>query len=212
MVNIRIVLADDHALIREGFKKLLIERENPFVELVGEAENGKELLEIVAKTQPDLVLTDIKMPMLSGLDALKEIKEKKPDIKVVILTMHEESEYIKRAISSGADGYLSKSIEKDELERAIKTVFNGAKYFSASVNAIILTQLSEQHAIEQTDISPREKEVLQLVAEGFSTKQIAGQLDISNRTVETHRINLLKKLKANNTAELIKKSAQLKMI
>lgn len=212
MAKIRIVLADDHALIREGFKKLLIERENPFVELVGEAENGKELLEIVAKIQPDLVLTDIKMPLLSGLDALKEIKEKNPEIKVVILTMHEESEYIKRAISSGADGYLSKSIEKDELERAIKTVYNGAKYFSASVNAIILTQLSEQHAIEQTDISPREKEVLQLVAEGFSTKQIAAQLDISNRTVETHRINLLKKLKANNTAELIKKSAQLKMI
>jgi DNA-binding NarL/FixJ family response regulator len=212
MVKIRIVLADDHALIREGFKKLLIERENPFVELVGEAENGKELLEIVAKTPPDLVLTDIKMPLLSGLDALKEIKEKNPEIKVVILTMHEESEYIKRAISSGADGYLSKNIEQQELERAIKTVFNGAKYFSASVNAILLTQLSEQHAIEQTDISPRENEVLQLVAQGLSTKQIAAQLDISNRTVETHRINLLKKLKANNTAELIKKSAQLKMI
>jgi two-component system response regulator NreC len=212
MAKIRIVLADDHALIREGFKKLLIERENPFVELVGEAENGKELLEIVAKTQPDLVLTDIKMPLLSGLDALKEIKEKNPEIKVVILTMHEESEYIKRAISSGADGYLSKNIEQQELERAIKTVFNGAKYFSASVNAILLTQLSEQHVIEQTDISPRENEVLQLVAQGLSTKQIAAQLDISNRTVETHRINLLKKLKANNTAELIKKSAQLKMI
>jgi len=212
MAKIRIVLADDHALIREGFKKLLIERENPFVELVGEAENGKELLEIVAKTQPDLVLTDIKMPLLTGLDALKEIKEKNPEIKVVILTMHEESEYIKRAISSGADGYLSKNIEQQELERAIKTVFNGAKYFSASVNAILLTQLSEQHAIEQTDISPRENEVLQLVAQGLSTKQIAAQLDISNRTVETHRINLLKKLKANNTAELIKKSAQLKMI
>lgn len=212
MAKIRIVLADDHALIREGFKKLLIERENPFVELVGEAENGKELLEIVAKTPPDLVLTDIKMPLLSGLDALKEIKEKNPEIKVVILTMHEESEYIKRAISSGADGYLSKNIEQQELERAIKTVFNGAKYFSASVNAILLTQLSEQHVIEQTDISPRENEVLQLVAQGLSTKQIAAQLDISNRTVETHRINLLKKLKANNTAELIKKSAQLKMI
>jgi two-component system response regulator NreC len=212
MSKIRIVLADDHALIREGFKKLLIERENPFVELVGEAENGKELLEIVAKTQPDLVLTDIKMPLLSGLDALKEIKEKNPEIKVVILTMHEESEYIKRAISSGADGYLSKNIEQQELERAIKTVFNGVKYFSASVNAILLTQLSEQHVIEQTDISPRENEVLQLVAQGLSTKQIAAQLDISNRTVETHRINLLKKLKANNTAELIKKSAQLKMI
>jgi DNA-binding NarL/FixJ family response regulator len=209
---IRTVLADDHSLIREGFKKLLIEREQPFIELVGEAENGKELLEIVAKTQPDLVLTDIKMPLLTGLDALKEIKEKNPEIKVVILTMHEESEYIKRAISSGADGYLSKNIEQQELERAIKTVFNGAKYFSASVNAILLTQLSEQHVIEQTDISPRENEVLQLVAQGLSTKQIAAQLDISNRTVETHRINLLKKLKANNTAELIKKSAQLKMI
>ncbi len=212
MIKIRTVLADDHALIREGFKKLLVEQENPFVELVGEAENGKELLELVAKTQPDLVLTDIKMPVLSGLDALKEIKQKNSEIKVVILTMHEESEYIKRAISSGADGYLSKSIEKDELERAIKTVFKGTKYFSANVNSILLTQLSEQHAVEQTDISPREKEVLQLVAAGLSTKQIAAKLDISNRTVETHRINLLKKLKANNTAELIKKSAQLKMI
>jgi DNA-binding NarL/FixJ family response regulator len=212
MAKIRIVLADDHALIREGFKKLLIERENPFVELMGEAENGKELLEIVAKNQPDLVLTDIKMPILSGLDALKEIKEKSPQIKVVILTMHEESEYIRQAVNSGADGYLSKNIGKHELEMAIKTVFKGTRYFSTNVNTILLTQLSEQHAIEQTEVSPREKEVLKLVAEGLSTKQIAAQLDISNRTVETHRINLLKKLKASNTAELIKKSAQLKMI
>jgi len=212
MNKIRIILADDHALIREGFKRLLIEREQPFIELVGEAENGKELVEMVSKTQPDLVLTDIKMPLLSGLDALKQIKERNHEVKVIILTMHEESEYIKQAIKSGADGYISKNIEKAELEKAIKTVYNGAKYFSATINGILLAHVTDQQQIEQTDISPRETEVLKLVAEGFSTKQIAAQLDISDRTVETHRVNMLKKLRVGNTAELIKKAAHLKII
>ena len=212
MNKIRIILADDHALIREGLKKLLVGGPASFVELIGEAENGKELLQMVAASPPDVVLTDIRMPLLSGLEALKEIKEKYADIKVIILSMHEEGEYIKQAILLQADGYLSKNIEKAELEKAIKIVFNGAKYFSAGVSAVLASYIAEKNVDEPIEVSPREKEVLILVADGMSTKQIASQLEISNRTVETHRINLLKKLKVSNTAELIRKSSQLKII
>jgi DNA-binding NarL/FixJ family response regulator len=212
MKKYRVVLADDHALIREGFKKLLIERSPSSIELVGEAENGVELLQVTLAVKPDIVLTDIKMPQLSGLEALRQIKEVDPDIKVIMLTMHEESEYIRQAIAYGADGYVSKNIEREELEKAIKTVYGGANYFSATINSILANYHIERSAVEQTDITPREKQVLQLVAAGFSTKQIAAQLAIGNRTVETHRINLLKKLKVSNTAELIKKAYQLKLV
>lgn len=210
MPTIKIMLADDHALIREGFRSLLGKSE--LFEIVGEAENGKELIEKIANTNPDVVLTDISMPHLTGLEVMERIKKTRPEIKFIILTMHEEREYVMRALSAGAEGYLFKNVEKAELEKAIKTVFDGGKYFSAAITNILAEYVAKPVPTQVAEITPREKEVLELVAEGHSTKQIADKLGISIRTVESHRINMLKKLEVSNSAELIRKSIQLKLI
>jgi DNA-binding NarL/FixJ family response regulator len=210
MNKIRILLADDHPLIRAGFKSLLGKNER--FEIVGEAENGKELLELAGTMKPDIVLADISMPLTNGLDALEQLSNVYPSIKSIVLTMHEEREYILRALKVGASGYLLKNIERFELERAIITVFDGGKYFSPIVTNILADAVVKPEVQDPGDITPREKEVLVLVAKGNSTKQVADILGISVRTVESHRINMLKKMKVNNTAELIKKAFDLKLL
>lgn len=210
MNKIRILLADDHPLIRAGFKSLLGKNER--FEIVGEAENGKELVELAGKMKPDIVLADISMPLTSGLDALEQLSNMYPFIKSIVLTMHEEREYILRALKVGASGYLLKNIERVELERAIITVFEGGKYFSPIVTNILADAAVKSEIHDPGDVTPREKEVLVLVAKGNSTKQVADILGISVRTVESHRINMLKKMKVNNTAELIKKAYDLKLL
>lgn len=210
MSKIRILLADDHPLIRAGFKSLL--GKNDRFEIVGEAENGKELLEYASTLLPDIVLSDISMPLINGLDALEQVADLHPSIKFILLTMHEEREYILRALKVGASGYLLKSIERFELERAIITVYEGGKYFSPMVTNILADAVAKPEVIDHADITPREKEVLELVAKGNSTKQVADILGISVRTVESHRINMLKKMKVSNTAELIKKAFDLKLL
>lgn len=210
MSKIRILLADDHPLIRAGFKSLL--GKNDRFEIVGEAENGKELLEYASTLLPDIVLSDISMPLINGLDALEQLADLHPSIKFILLTMHEEREYILRALKVGASGYLLKSIERFELERAIITVYEGGKYFSPMVTNILADSVAKPEVIDHADITPREKEVLELVAKGNSTKQVADILGISVRTVESHRINMLKKMKVSNTAELIKKAFDLKLL
>lgn len=210
METIKVMLADDHALIREGFRSLL--GKNELFEMVGEAENGRELLQLLGNAQPDVILIDINMPQMSGLEVLERIKSTRPEIKFIILTMHEEREYIMRALTLGAEGYLLKNVEKAELEKAIKTVYGGGKYFSPIITNILAEYVAKPAATAAAEITPREKEVLELVAQGFSTKQIADKLDISVRTVESHRINMLKKLEVSNTAELIRKSIQLRLI
>ncbi len=210
MQTIKVMLADDHALIREGFRSLL--GKNELFEIVGEAENGRELIEKVANTNPDVVLIDINMPQLTGLEVMDQIANSRPEIKFIILTMHEEREYIMRGLTAGAKGYLFKNVEKAELENAIKTVYEGGKYFSPAITSILAEHVAKPPLEQTAEITPREKEVLELVAQGFSTKQIADKLGISIRTVESHRINMLKKLNVSNTAELIRKSIQLKLI
>jgi len=210
MRTIKVMLADDHTLIREGFRSLLGKNER--FEIVGEAENGRELMEKITNTNPDVVLIDINMPQLTGLEAMERITNTHPEIKFIILTMHEEREYIMRALSAGAKGYLFKNVEKAELEKAIKTVYDGGKYFTPAITSILAEHVAKPALVQVAEITPREKEVLELVAEGFSTKQIADKLGISIRTVESHRINMLKKLDVSNTAELIRKSIQLKII
>lgn len=210
MTKIRIVLADDHPLIREGFKSLLNKSEK--FEIVGEAENGRELVELAGRIKPDIILTDVKMPVMNGLDAIEELAKNFPVMKFIVLTMHEEREYIVNALKIGASGYLLKTIEGPELEKAITTIFQGGKYFSPIVTNILAETVKKPETNETSEITPREKEVLDLVAQGKSTKQIADQLGISIRTVESHRINMLKKMKVSNTAELIKKALELKLI
>lgn len=210
MDKIRLLLADDHPLIRAGFKSLLGKSER--FEIVGEAENGKELIEMGNTLIPDIILSDINMPVMNGLNALEQLSKQQPSIKFVLLSMHEEREYILNALKIGASGYLLKNIERFELERAIFTVYEGGKYFSPAITNILAESFSKPDINESYDITPREKEVLELVANGNSTKQIADQLGISIRTVESHRINMLKKMKASNTAELIKKAIDMKLL
>jgi DNA-binding NarL/FixJ family response regulator len=204
MKKIRLVLADDHPMIRAGFKTLLAQSED--FEVTGEAENGAELIKVVTSLKPDVTLVDLHMPGIGGLEALEKLHASFPEIKFVVLTMHEEREYVQKALKAGADGYLLKNIQREELESAIHTVYKGGRYFSPAITAILADSVARPSLTDAGEITPREKEVLTLVASGQSTKQIADQLGISIRTVETHRINMLKKMGVNNSAELIKKA------
>ena len=209
MQKIRLVLADDHPMIRAGFKTLLGQSND--IEVAGEAGNGQELIKVVTAVKPDVALIDVHMPGMSGLEALEKLHASFPDIKFVVLTMHDEREYVQKALKASADGYLLKNIEREELENAIQTVYKGGKYFSPEITAVLADTVARPASTE-AEITPREKEVLILVAGGHSTKQIADQLGISIRTVETHRINMLKKLEVNNSAELIRKAFELGLL
>jgi len=209
MTNIRLVLADDHPMIRAGFKTLLAQSSD--VEVAGEAGSGQELIKVVTSVNPDVALIDVNMPGMNGLEAMEKLHASFPQIKFIILTMHEEREYVQKALKAGADGYLLKNIDRDELVNAIHTVFKGGKYFSPEITAILADTVARPSSAG-AEITPREKEILVLVAKGHSTKQIADQLGISIRTVETHRINMLKKLEVNNSAELIRKAFELRLL
>jgi DNA-binding NarL/FixJ family response regulator len=208
-MKIRLLLADDHPLIREGFKSLL--GKNQAFEIIGEADNGLEVVRNIDATKPDVILTDINMPGLNGLQVIEKLSETHPHLKFIVLTMHEEREYVMKALKAGADGYLLKSAERIELENAINTVFGGGKYFSPMITTILAESVSGG-GDQVPELTPREKEVLNLVARGHSTKQIADKLDISIRTVESHRINMLKKVGVSNSAELVKRSVELGLL
>jgi DNA-binding NarL/FixJ family response regulator len=210
MSKIKLILADDHSLIRAGFRTLL--GKNEAFEIVGEATDGQDLVKMAHDIEHDVILTDITMPGQGGLDAMEQLKKENPYFKFIVLTMHEEREYVLRAIKIGAQGYLLKNIENAELAKAIKTVYDGGKYFSPFVVNLLAENYGKPEVLETSEVTPREKEVLQFVAKGFSTKQIADELGISIRTVESHRINMLKKLRVSNSAELIKKAIKLNLI
>lgn len=201
---IKIIIADDHKIFRDGLKNLL-DKSGEF-DIIAEAENGTQVLELLIDHQPDVVVMDISMPKKNGIEVLKEVAEIYPKTKFIMLSMHEEGDYIIKCIKLGASGYLLKTVEEEELRSAIKAVHNGKKYFNADISSLMASQL--QNATEQVHITPREQEVLELVADGLSTKLIADKLFISARTVESHRLNLMKKFDAINTAELIKKSIE----
>lgn len=210
MNTIRLLLADDHPLIREGFLSLL--SKNDRFEIVGIAENGKELVELAGKVSPDIILSDINMPVMNGMDAIEQIAKLHPEIKSVILTMHEEREYVINALRIGVHGYILKNVERFDLEKAIITIFEGGKYFSPIVTNILAESVARPEQPLVSELTPREKEVLELVAQGHSTKQIADKLGIGTRTVESHRVNMLKKMKVNNTAELVRKAIEMKIL
>jgi DNA-binding NarL/FixJ family response regulator len=210
MSRIRLLLADDHPLIREGFKALLTKSEK--FEIIGIAENGKELVELAGNLSPDIVLSDINMPVMNGLEAIEQISKLYPDIRTVILTMHEEREYVIKALRLGVQGYILKSIERFDLEKAIVAIFEGGRYFSPIVTNILAESVAKPGISTVAELTPREKEVLEWVAKGFSTKQVADKLGIGTRTVESHRVNMLKKMKVNNTAELVRKAVEMKLL
>ena len=209
MSNIRVVIADDHQLFRDGIKAML--HASKEFEVVGQAAGGPSLLTVLATCAPDVVLLDISMPQASGIDLLPVIKARFPAVKCIMLTMHEDVQYVLRSLKQGADGYLLKEADAEELRTAIREVHTGKKYFRDKISDLIVANLSGEPAPE-TLLSEREIQVVQLVARGKTTKEIAAQLYVSTRTVETHRSRIMKKLGVANTAELIRVAAEKKLL
>jgi two-component system response regulator NreC len=203
---IRIALADDHIVLRAGLRSLL-DRQRDF-EVVGEAGDGRELLRIVDETTPDVVVTDIGMPKLNGTEATSQLVAKHPKTRVIMLSMHSDEAYVLRALKAGARGYLVKESAEADLMTAIRTVHSGKAFFSPSVSALLVEDYIRQmrdRGVEDSYelLSPREREILQLIAEGQSNKEVANLLGISVSTVETHRGNILQKLNLHSVPELI---------
>ena len=203
---IRIALADDHIVLRAGLKSLL-ERQRDF-EVVAEASDGRELLRLVEEFSPDVVITDIGMPRFNGTEATSQIVAKFPQTRVIVLSMHSDEAYVLRALKAGARGYLVKESAEADLMTAVRTVHAGKAFFSPSVSALLVEDYVRQMRARGVEdsyelLSSREREVLQLIAEGQSNKDIAQSLSLSVYTVETHRGNLLQKLNLHSVPELI---------
>jgi DNA-binding NarL/FixJ family response regulator len=195
--KVRIVIADDHTILREGLRSLL--SSNPSFEIVGEAEDGREAIKCVEKFKPDLILTDLSMPRMNGMEAIKEIKRESPTTKVLVLTVHRAEEYILATFRAGADGYLLKDSTHAELVMAVKKVLSGKHYISPEISEKVIEGYLDGRRTLKTKsswetLTQREREILKLIAEGYKSKGIADDLCISVKTVEKHRANLMEKL------------------
>jgi DNA-binding NarL/FixJ family response regulator len=205
MTSLRVLLADDHTLVRAGLRKLL--EAIPDLEVVGEAEDGLALLALAEALQPDLVLLDIAMPHLNGLDALLRLHDTWPAIRVLILSMHQNDEYVRQALRGGAAGYLLKDAAPLELELAIDAVQRGETWLSPALTRGVLSDYVQRLRGEEAlpgQLTPRQREVLQLIAEGHGSKEIARRLELSVKTVETHRSQLMKQLDIHEIAGLVR--------
>jgi len=201
---IKVLLVDDHAVVRDGIRARL--EQQPNYQVVGEAVNGREALQKVEELNPDIVLMDISMPVLNGMDAAKQLREKYPDVKVVILTMHEHKEYIQGVIRCGAQGYIVKDVSPAEMINAIQTVVDGETYYSSCVSQMLFDDFSKSSNKDgdKLGLTQRQRTILALVEQGMSSKAIANELNISVRTVEAHRHNIKIKLDVQNATNTLK--------
>jgi DNA-binding NarL/FixJ family response regulator len=203
--KVRIVIAEDHTILREGLKSLL--SSNPDFEIIGEAEDGREAIRCVEKFKPDLILMDLSMPRINGLDAIKEIKKRFSETKILVLTVHKTEEYILATLKSGADGYILKDSTHAELVLAVKNVLSGKHYISPGISEkVIEGYLEGKKTLKRKSswetLTQREREILKLIAEGYKNKEIGDYLCISPKTVEKHRANLMEKLDLHNVQAL----------
>ncbi len=204
-VKKQIIIVEDHTILREGLRSLLSAK--PEYEIVGEAEDGNEAIRCAEKWKPNLVLMDLSMPRMNGIDAIKEIKKRSPETKVLVLTVHKSDEYIRATFQAGADGYVLKDATHVELEMAIQNVLSGKNFISPGISEkLIGGYLGGQKAPQVTTpwdtLTQRERSILKLIAEGNKNKEIADYLCISVKTVEKHRANLMQKLDLHNISDL----------
>ncbi|BFM41500.1 response regulator transcription factor [Flavobacterium sp. CFS9] len=216
--TIRVVLADNHVFVRDGIKSLLENEVN--IEVVGEAADGVDTLEAVIASEPDLLILDIRMPHLTGIEVVEKLRSENNKVKIIILTTLESEEYVLGALKAGAEGYLLKDSSKEEFLKALHTVLNGGKYYSGDVSGILIhhfvhctVSLGRKQALaEEITITKREKEILSLLLSGKGNKEIGETLKISKRTAEVHRFNLMKKLKVKNLMELSNKATEYSLL
>ncbi|MEO8596494.1 MAG: response regulator transcription factor [Candidatus Solibacter sp.] len=214
-MSTRILLADDHGVVRKGLR-FLLERQ-PGMEVVGEAADGRDAVRLAETANPDIVVMDIGMPLLNGIEATVQIVKRKPTIRVIILSMHSDEHYLLSALNAGAKGYLLKGSAEEDLMPAIHSVSLGSPFFSPEITKTMLEDymlfLQQRNLLDSYDLlTEREKEVLQLLAEGKSNKEVATILDISVYTVDTHRMHLMQKLNLHNTAEIVLYAVRKKVI
>jgi DNA-binding NarL/FixJ family response regulator len=181
-------------------------------DVVGEAADGNELLALLEQKNVDVALVDISMPGASGQEVIVQAKQLSPTTRFIMLTMHDEGQYVVKSVRNGAHGYLLKNVDENELKVAIKDVFAGKKYFNRHITELMINNMGVVESEPENELTPRELEVLKMVSEGKITKEIASQLSVSTRTIETHRVNMMKKLGVQNSAELIKKAAKMNLI
>ncbi|KAA5822347.1 response regulator transcription factor [Algibacter amylolyticus] len=214
---INVVLADDHVLVRDGIKALLEDQTG--IVVIDEASNGKEALDVVAKNKPDVLIIDIRMPEMNGIEAVGEINKLYTDVRTLVLSMHDSEEYVVKAIQAGADGYLLKGASKEEFLKAVNSVASGGKYFTGDVSSIIMNNFvngntnaavatKKEVKEDPFKLTKREKQILNLVLQLKNNKDIAEELKISKRTAEVHRFNLMKKLEVKNLMELNNKAKE----
>ena len=212
MNKINIVLADDHVLVRKGIKAML--ESDTEIKVIGEASNGLEALESAKALKPDILVLDIRMPEMTGLEAADKLGNYAPNTKAVILSMHDSEEYVLQALDAGAYGYLLKDTDKDEFVKALKQIYGGNKYFSGAVSNVLANRLLSSKPYARTTapaddpyhLTKREKEILRLVTAGKHNKEIADSINKSVRTIETHRFNIMKKLGVNNAIDMVNKA------
>jgi DNA-binding NarL/FixJ family response regulator len=205
-MTIRVLIADDHTIMRAGLRSLL-EKEDQ-IEVVAEAENGRRAVQLAVEHEPDVVVMDVSMPDLNGIEATSQVLESLPEAKVIALSMHTDKRFVMGMLRAGASGYLLKDCASQELANAIVSVASNKKYLSPDIAGVVIEDslygLQQEGETVSSLLSAREREVLQLIAEGWSTKQIAAHLYVSVKTIETHRRQIMKKLDLHNIAELTK--------
>ena len=205
-MSIRILLADDHKIVRDGLQTLV--EKQPEMEVVGEAENGRKAVQLTLKLVPDVVIMDVTMADLNGIEATRQIHKEQPSIKIIALSMHSDRRFVAGMLKAGASGYLLKDCAFEELARAIHSVVSNQTYLSPGITDIVVKDYIQESSIKPTSpfsvLTAREREVLQLLAEGASTKEIAKSLYVSVKTIETHRMQIMDKLRIHSIAELTK--------
>lgn len=215
MAKIRILLTDDHTLFRQGLKNLLAAE--PDMEVIGEAANAREAVAKAAETRPDIVLMDIGMPGLSSFEAARQIRKERPDTKIMFLTMYDDEDYLSECMQVGAGAYVLKDSPADQLISAIREVYRGGSYLSPRMLSVLVNDFrmqvrNEPRTSRLGSLTKREREILKLLAEGGSVKEIACSLDLSVKTIEAHKFNLMRKLDLHNKAQLVQYAIQKKII